>query len=224
VRPLQARTDARKSGGSCCRSYPDTTRRPLTLRRRPGRQLGGGGVAGTSVVGLGRQGVEILAFRSITGLDDLGKAGLEGMETAEAVAGVGLDRWAGFSTALTRLSRESTEDWMRSRAAIMAMSIGSAGGFVWAGRGRVLITLSAATVAGTGLGETAIWLAGAWRDAAVVWFASSLHLWSSSIPNCSFWTEDFSMSMSSMLWVRIGVGVRLLSSVSSFTTGRRAGG
>jgi hypothetical protein len=50
------------------------------------------------------------------------------METAAAAAGVGLVRGAGFSTALTRLSRESTEDWMRSRAAMMAASIGSTGG------------------------------------------------------------------------------------------------
>jgi hypothetical protein len=46
----------------------------------------------------------------MTGLDGLGGAGLVGMETAEAAAGVNFVREAGFSTALTRLSSESTED------------------------------------------------------------------------------------------------------------------
>jgi hypothetical protein len=79
------------------------------------------------------------------------------METAEAAAGVGLVRGTGFSTALTRLSSESTDDWIRSRAARMAARVGStAVGGVGAGRGRVLMTLSAASVAETGVGETAI--------------------------------------------------------------------
>jgi hypothetical protein len=93
----------------------------------------------------------------MTGFDGRDVDGCVGMETAAAAAGVGLVRAVGFSTALTRLSRESTEDRMRSRADMIAASIGSTGGGVRAGGGRVLMTLSAAIIAGTGFGgETAI--------------------------------------------------------------------
>jgi hypothetical protein len=87
--------------------------------------------------------VVILALRSMTGfICRGGAASLAGMETAEADAGVGLVRVVGFSTALTLLSRESTEDWIRSSAAMMAASIGSTGGVVRAGGASAYYALS----------------------------------------------------------------------------------
>jgi hypothetical protein len=44
------------------------------------------------------------------------------------------------------------------------------------------------------------------------------------MPDWSFWTVDFSMSISSKLRVCIGVGVRLLSTMSVCTLGMRMGG